>query len=55
VAFGVLDLIDADRIELSQRPMLQRSFNAPPEGDDVFRRVEDLVPGGANGLRRLFP
>ena len=49
VAFGILDLIDADRIDLSQHPMLQ------PEGDDVFHRVEDLVPGGAKGLRRLFP
>jgi hypothetical protein len=29
-----LDLIDADRIDLSQHPMLQ------PEGDDVFHRVE---------------
>jgi hypothetical protein len=35
---GILDLIDADRIDLSQHPMLQ------PEGDDVFHRVEDLVP-----------
>jgi ATP-dependent DNA ligase len=25
------------------------------EGDDMFDRVEDLVPGGAKGLRCLFP
>jgi hypothetical protein len=31
------------------------ALGAPPEGDDVFHRFEDLVPGGAKGLRRLFP
>ena len=49
VAFGVLDFIDADRIDLAKQPVLQ------PEGDDVFHRVEDLVPGGVKGLRRFFP
>ena len=49
MAFGILDLIDADRIDLAWHPVLQ------PDGDDVFHRVEDLVPGGAKGLRRLFP
>src|SRR6202041_723968 len=34
VAFGVLDFIDAERIDLSQHPMLQS------ESDDVFHRVE---------------
>jgi len=38
VAFGVLDFIDADRIDLTQGPVLQ------PEGDDVFHRVENLFP-----------
>ncbi len=38
VAFGVLDCIDADRIDLTQRPVLQS------EGDDVFHRVENLFP-----------
>src|SRR5713226_473716 len=38
VAFGVLDFIDADRIDLAKQPVLQ------PEGDDVFHRVENLFP-----------
>ena len=49
VAFGVLDFIDADRIDLAEHPVLQ------PEGDDMFHRVEDLVPGSAKGLGRFFP
>ena len=49
VAFGVLDFIDADSVDLTQHPVLQ------PKGDDVFHRVEDLVPGGAKDLRCLFP
>ena len=49
VAFGVLDLIDADGVDLAEHPVLQ------PEGDDVFHRVEDLVPGSAKGLGRLLP
>ena len=49
VAFGVLDLVDADGIDLAERPVLQ------PEGDDVFDRVEDLVPGSAKRLGRFFP
>jgi hypothetical protein len=47
--FGVLDFIDADSVDLTGRPM----FQAP--GDDMFDRVENLVPGCATGLRRLFP
>jgi len=38
VAFGVLNFIDADRIDLAQHPVLQ------PEDDDVFHRVENLFP-----------
>ena len=49
VAFGILDLIDADRMGLAWHPVLQS------EGNDVFHRVEDLVPGGSKGLRCLFP
>src|SRR5689334_57983 len=33
VAFGILDLIDADGIDFSKHPMLR------PEGDDVLHRV----------------
>lgn len=49
VTFGVLDFVDADRIDLAQYPAFQ------PESDDVFHRVENLIPGCAKGLRRLFP
>jgi len=38
VAFGVLDFIDADRIDLTEHSVLQ------PEGDDVLYRVENLFP-----------
>ena len=38
VAFGVLNFIDADRIDLSRQSVLQS------EGDDVFHRVENLFP-----------
>jgi hypothetical protein len=49
VPFGVLDFIDADGVDLAERPVLQTP------GDDMFDRVENLVPGRAKGLRRLFP
>ena len=49
VPFGILHLIDADSVDLAERSV----FQTP--GDDMFDRVEDLVPGGAKGLRRLFP
>ncbi len=38
VAFGVLDFIDADGIDLAEHPMFQ------PKGDDVFDGVENLFP-----------
>ena len=38
VAFGVLDFIDADGVDLAEHPVLQ------PEGDDVFDGVENLFP-----------
>jgi len=39
----------ADGVDLAERPV----FQTP--GDDMFDRVENLVPGCAKGLRRLFP
>jgi hypothetical protein len=38
-----LDFIDADSVDLAERPVLQ------PEVDDVFHRAEDLVPRSAEG------
>ena len=38
VPFGVLDFVDSDGIDLAEHPVLQ------PEGDDMFDRVENLVP-----------
>src|ERR1700736_1540324 len=49
VPFGVLDFIDADGVNLAERPVFQTPC------DDMFDRVEHLVPGCAKGLRRLFP
>lgn len=49
VPFGVLDFIDADSVDLAGRPM----FQAP--GDDMFDRVENLVPRCTKGLRRFLP
>jgi hypothetical protein len=49
VPFGILNFIDADSVDLAGRSV----FQTP--GDDMFDRVEDLVPGSAKGLRRLFP
>ena len=49
VAFGVLDFIDADRVDLAQHPVLQ------PEGDGVFHRVENLFPGSAERVSRFLP
>jgi hypothetical protein len=49
VPFGVLDFIDADGVDLAERPV----FQTP--GDDMFDRDENLVPGCAKCLRRLFP
>src|SRR5271167_576316 len=47
--FGVLDFIDADGVDVAERPVLETP------GDNMFDRVENVVPGGAKGLRRLFP
>src|SRR6266852_2127433 len=49
VAFGVLDFIDADGVDLAQFPV----FQAP--GDDMFDGIEDLLPGSAERLGCLFP
>ena len=37
MAFGILDLIDADRIDLAWHPVLQ------PEGDEVFHRASKTL------------
>jgi hypothetical protein len=47
--FGVLDFIRADGVDLAKRPALQTS------GDDIFDRVENLVPRGAKRLGGFFP
>jgi hypothetical protein len=47
VALGVLDFIDADRVDLAQFPV----FQTP--GDDMFDRVENLVPGSAKEDERV--
>ena len=49
MSFLILDFIDADGIDGPQRTVFQ------PPGDDMFDSVKNLVPGGAKGLRRLFP
>jgi hypothetical protein len=49
VAFGVLDFIHADGIDLTERAVLQS------ERDDRFDGVADLVPGGTKRLGRFFP
>jgi hypothetical protein len=49
VPFGVLNFIDANGVDLAERPV----FQTP--GDNMFNRVENLVPGGTKCLRRLFP
>ena len=49
VAFGVLDFIDADGIDRTERAV-QQSI-----GDDILDGIEDLVPGSAEGLGGFFP
>jgi hypothetical protein len=49
LAFGILDLVDSDGVDLAERAMLQSEL------DDMFDGVENLVPGCAKGFRRLFP
>ena len=38
VAFGVLNLVDSDSVDLAEHPMFQ------PKGDDMFDSVENLIP-----------
>src|SRR2546430_1665217 len=38
VPFGVLDLVNADSVDLAEHPVLQ------PEGDDMFHGIENLFP-----------
>jgi hypothetical protein len=49
VAFGVLNFIDADRVDLAEHAVLQSP------GDDMFDRIEHLVPGSAKALGGFFP
>ncbi len=49
VAFGVLDFVDSDGVDLAEHPV----FQAP--GDDVFDRVENLLPGSAKRFGRFLP
>jgi hypothetical protein len=49
VAFGVLDFIDADGIDRTERAVPQSI------GDDILDGIEDLVPGSAEGLGGFFP
>ena len=48
-AFGVLDFIDANGVDLAERAVLQSP------GDDMFDRIENLVPASAKALRGFFP
>jgi hypothetical protein len=38
VAFGVLDLVDSDGVDLTEHTVLE------PEGDDVLDGIENLFP-----------
>ena len=49
VAFGVLDFVHSDGVDLAQNPV----FQAP--GDDVLDRVENLLPGSTKRLGSFFP
>jgi hypothetical protein len=49
VAFGVLDFIDADGVDLAERAVLQSP------SDDMFNRIEHLVPGSAKAVVGFFP
>src|SRR5215471_13107117 len=49
VAFGVLDFIHADGVDLVQLAVCQ----AP--GDDMFDGIENLIPRSAKGLGGFFP
>jgi hypothetical protein len=47
--FGVLDFVDPDGINLTDRAVLQ------VEHDDMFDSIDDLIPGGAERLGRFLP
>jgi hypothetical protein len=49
MAFGALDFIDANGVDLTERAVLQSP------GDDMFNRIEYLVPGSAKALCGFFP
>ena len=49
MAFGVLDFIDADGVDLAQGAV----FQTP--GDGMFDGIEDLLPGSAKRFGCLFP
>src|SRR5215470_4826662 len=49
VAFGVLDFIHADGVDLAQLAV----FQAP--GDDMFDGIENLIPRSAKSLSGFFP
>ena len=46
--FGVLDFIDADSVDLAERPV----FQSP--GNDMLDRIENLFPGSAKGFGRFL-
>ncbi len=49
VTFGVLDLIDADCLNGTEGAMLEA------EGNKVFHRIADVIPGSVEGFGRFFP
>ena len=49
MAFGVLDFIDTDGIDGTERAVLQSI------GDDILNGIEDLIPGSTEGLSGFFP
>jgi hypothetical protein len=49
MAFGVLDLVHADRPDGRQRPILQSPLH------DILDSVTDFVPRGMKGVGGLFP
>ena len=44
-----IEVADSDGVDLAERPVFET------RGDDMFDRVEELVPGCAKFLRRPFP
>jgi hypothetical protein len=49
MAFGVLDFIDADGVDLAERPVLQTP------GDDMFDSIKNLFPGSTKRLGGFLP